>query len=626
MSQDRRLVLASVILAGIASAVLAGERNGQVDAATAKVRVTAPPAVFNDKLSQSQKRALAKIKLDGQAVLRSKLATLDVKQFREVAPNKTLKLKKDIKLNLFSDAVWTAKLDKIESQAKNSWIGRGRLAEVKDSQVIIALRGDVLAANIRTPKKIYQVRSVGHGAYAVRELDPARFLPDKHVEPPKKSDSKSQPPPPPQEKKSGSGAVPPIIDLMVVYTGLAREQWGSSESLRAAIDLAIAETNLAYELSGITQRLRLVHTAELSYAESGSLRTDLERLTETSDGKMDQVHAWRDRYGADLVSLLVASGDSCGIGWQLTDENYQDFASYAFNIVGASTSCDNSVLAHELGHNMGANHDASTVVSTIAGGFRASGWGLTYDPQNSTKGAFPYSFGYQDPEREFRTIMAYNCQDGFCPVVPYFSTPNVTYNNQPLGNANADNARAINNMSAVVANFRASRSGSAQTAAAPAAPEYTVVTGETPARMVTVGSTTQDHFHSQGFVATHSFVKGVSFFMAKESGNPPFLITLQLNDRESSQAPLATAEITPGQVTAVSPQLGGSWVRINFSQPVPVTVGHGYNIQMWGLGEDDHLYYLLGVSNGNYSDGVYSAAGGSYRASDMTAKIHFVDR
>ena len=145
--------------------------------------------------------------------------------------------------------------------------------------------------------------------------------------------------------------------------------------------------------------------------------------------------------------------------------------------------------------------------------------------------------------------------------------------------------------------------------------------------MVTVGSTGHDHFHSQGFVATHPLVKGVSFFMAKEMANPPFLIRMELNDRESSRARLATFQLEPSQVTAVSPQSGGAWVRVNLSAPVPVTVGHGYNIQMWAQGQDEHQYYLLGVSNNNYADGAYTAEGGTYNQTlDMTAKIHFVDR
>ena len=40
----------------------------------------------------------------------------------------------------------------------------------------------------------------------------------------------------------------------------------------------MAETNQAYAQSGITQRLFLVHMAEVAYAESGNIGVDLPRL------------------------------------------------------------------------------------------------------------------------------------------------------------------------------------------------------------------------------------------------------------------------------------------------------------------------------------------------------------
>ena len=40
--------------------------------------------------------------------------------------------------------------------------------------------------------------------------------------------------------------------------------------MQSLIDLAIANANTAYANSGVTQRVRLVHTQEVNYTESGA--------------------------------------------------------------------------------------------------------------------------------------------------------------------------------------------------------------------------------------------------------------------------------------------------------------------------------------------------------------------
>lgn len=84
---------------------------------------------------------------------------------------------------------------------------------------------------------------------------------------------------------------------MVVYTPAGRAAGGGTTAMNALINLAIAETNTAYLRSGVIPGLRLVHTEEIAYAESGNFSTDLSRLTNPSDGFMDNVHALRNGYG-----------------------------------------------------------------------------------------------------------------------------------------------------------------------------------------------------------------------------------------------------------------------------------------------------------------------------------------
>jgi hypothetical protein len=186
-------------------------------------------------------------------------------------------------------------------------------------------------------------------------------------------------------------------------------------------------------------QLRLVHTAEVTYTESGAIATDLTRLRHTSDGIMDQVHQLRDQHKADLVALIVDNGgNSCGIAYVMTNGPRAGFASSAFSVT-ARDCIANNTLAHEMGHNMGNAHDRAT------GG----------------TGVFAYSYGYRDEIGRFRTVMAYACPTVSCPRVKYFSNPNIMINGRPAGidhtlnpSNSADNARSMNEVRQTVAAWR----------------------------------------------------------------------------------------------------------------------------------------------------------------------------
>jgi hypothetical protein len=230
-----------------------------------------------------------------------------------------------------------------------------------------------------------------------------------------------------------------MIDVLVVYTPYARSSAGGTDAMNALIDLAIVESNTAYANSLIDTQLRLVHKAVADYDELGTYSDHLDRLTEPDDGYMDEVHALRDLYRADMVSLLVADSGYCGIAWLIRNMVSPDAEAYAFSVVKYTCATGNYTFAHELGHNQGCHHDRAN----------ASGPGL-YD----------YSYGYQDPDELFRTVMAYDCPSG-CPRIQYFSNPDVTYSGLPTGipvgePEAAHNALTINNTAFTVANFRRS--------------------------------------------------------------------------------------------------------------------------------------------------------------------------
>ena len=229
------------------------------------------------------------------------------------------------------------------------------------------------------------------------------------------------------------------IDLMLLYTPASRTRYGRS-SLEAQIINAVESANQAYRNSLIPMKLKLVHMAEVNYSESGMDKT-LDHLQNKKDGRMDEIHSWRDKYGADLVSIVSEDDRFCGLGFTMTDPN-KSFAPFAFSVIN-SACLSNHTLAHELGHNQGNTHD-----------------------RNSTNGSgsYPYSFGHRrctGDDTGFRTIMSYPCPRA--EYINYFSNPKVSYNRIPTGvdhgqdsRNSADCARSMTNTANIVASFRGS--------------------------------------------------------------------------------------------------------------------------------------------------------------------------
>jgi peptidyl-Asp metalloendopeptidase len=354
----------------------------------------------------------------------------------ERVPGRSVEVQ-NIRLNLFEDTSFTAVPDRIESTGTGSFSWTGHLQGVEPSGVSLVVRDGVLAGNVSIPGTSYEVRYEGSGVYSINQIDPAAFPPEA---PPIPVDT-------PSTLAPVAGDDGSIVDVMVVYTPTARQAAGGTNAMNALIALAVSESNTGYGNSNVTQRLRLVHTAEVEYSEAGfDWDTALIRLTNTSDGFMDEVHALRDTYGADAVVLIVNNSmTACGIGWLMTTVS-DAFKTYAFSVVSRICAAGNYTFAHELGHNMGSHHDRAN----------ASG-----------PAAYPYSYGYQAPDTAFRTIMAYNCEGLGCPRVNYWSNPEVFFGGQPMGvehtlpNA-ADNRRSLNNTAFTVANWRNSAPAAAK--------------------------------------------------------------------------------------------------------------------------------------------------------------------
>jgi hypothetical protein len=357
----------------------------------------------------------------------------------------------------------------------------GHVEGVSSSSVTLVAGGGLLAASIRLPNTQYAIGPApvvggtptalpdGRVVHVVTQVDQGGYLPEA----------------PPIDVPLTAGDVAAaagtpmadtadVIDVMILYTAWSREYAGGAFGITNLINIAVSETNTSYANSRINQRLRLVHAAEVPYTEVSSFSTNLSNLR-LGNGALSDAPAMRDAYRADLVALLVhpPSPSACGIAYVMTTVSTA-FAPFGVSVTDAAC-VGGLTFAHELGHNMGGQHD----------------WYVNTNPR-----PYSYAHGFVNPApgQRWRTIMAYNslcsaqgfsCQRALnwsnprVPYLPYctnlgfncdllefwyfpgaaMGVPGGTSTACQVGNrfnpgCDADNARTLNNTALTIANLR----------------------------------------------------------------------------------------------------------------------------------------------------------------------------
>jgi peptidyl-Asp metalloendopeptidase len=360
-----------------------------------------------------------------------------------------------IELNLFDDARFSMTVTEVTRHPGHGLTWSGTLDGVDLGSVVLALHDGALAGQVWMPGTTYRIGYTHDGTAVVEEIDQAAF--------PREAPSVVPPglgvlAPEPEAADATPGSAS-SIDVAVLYTGAARAAAGGTAAMRAEVALAVAAANQAYANNDLVQRLRLVFAGESPLKEadfSNDLIAFLSALRANAAG------GWiRDVTRADALSLIVEYGAGatfCGRGYQLT-ANSTAFAPNAFSVVERSCASANLTFPHELGHNMGADHDVFVI---------------------GTDAVFsPYSHGWVDLVGKFRTIMAYPDQctaaSTTCPKVTFFSTPGKTVTGRVVGNATtANNARVLGETANTVANFRTALTSPLAITAAVNQPTFTV--------------------------------------------------------------------------------------------------------------------------------------------------------
>lgn len=283
---------------------------------------------------------------------------------------------------------------------------------------------------------------------------------------------------------------PTTVDIAMGFTiGFATRVGGQSQA-RTRLNYIVDVANQAYLASGISAQVRIVRTLQVDYPDTTSNQSALLALTGVNcttqpDGShylsdrrvtctpvaqpagLEPLTTARDTYGADLVVLVRKFEDpengSCGSAWLLGGgQNPIDAGSAAFGMSVVSDSsgdlfpdnghtCPDLHLAHELGHNMGQQHD----VVTAAGTDDSDSNGNALDPEEY--GAHPYAFGYSTDGTAADMFTIMSIPRAGQTKYRVFSNPLITScGGAPCGSVDqADNARSMGQTMPVVATFRA---------------------------------------------------------------------------------------------------------------------------------------------------------------------------
>ena len=185
--------------------------------------------------------------------------------------------------------------------------------------------------------------------------------------------------------------------VMFYYTAELAED---TPDLEGFFDQLIADTNAGYENSEIPLRIKK-HCSEQVPKGSFKSKWATPLLNELTNWNADPAIT---RNGADVAALIVLNLNSlCGIAWINTLES-----GATFSVTKKSCASGSYSLAHEIGHNIGAQHD----------------------PRTSTNDEFPYAHGHLikrgNSNLGVRTIMAYK-RPKYVARVNYWSNPNVLY-------------------------------------------------------------------------------------------------------------------------------------------------------------------------------------------------------
>ena len=266
------------------------------------------------------------------------------------------------------------------------------------------------------------------------------------------------------------------VDVLFMYTPQAFFAVGGGfggglANIRSQINSAVAATNNAYLQSDANMRINVVGIEAVPAGIQDSCippaaicqspiygEAILQDLSNTQDSAA--IAARRNAVLADAVVLIIENGGGaappnqlitlCGVANQMQQPTLGPaFAPFAYSVVRRSCATGNLTLAHELGHNLGLEHNPYEFGGSLPANPTFS-WSFAHAVGGNTSG--------------FHSVMStnYACVDfGFvCSLIPRFSNPSMTWpvDGTPVATGienQRDNARTLRATGAIAEDWRA---------------------------------------------------------------------------------------------------------------------------------------------------------------------------
>jgi hypothetical protein len=320
----------------------------------------------------------------------------------------------------------------LERRGPGDFAWRGRIAGPDGTpagDVVLTVRNGRVLGRIMVPGTAYRIVPVAGGGHQMSEVDDSLLDFSEKLDLVRLPELLES-----AEARSGAGllmAAPartePIsrLNLIAFYTAAARQGAGGGEAIEQLLQHEVDLANTSYANSQVQVRLQLVHTEETSRSEADP---DANLIWMKHDPSVNRLQV---AFQAPFVALMVETLDgACGVATNiLRPDVFRDRTVTAQGGVLLRRNCiggDRVLLAHEIGHTMGCEHDpiyGSPLYNAL----------------------FPYAYGHF-VDGSFRTVMSYpfQCRQG-CPAALYFSNPAVRFDGKPTGIVNQrDNHRVLN--------------------------------------------------------------------------------------------------------------------------------------------------------------------------------------
>ncbi|MCH8838989.1 MAG: hypothetical protein IIA60_14540, partial [Candidatus Marinimicrobia bacterium] len=186
---------------------------------------------------------------------------------------------KSVQLNLYEDLQFEASWERTEIWGENefTWIGT---PPDTVGHVILTVGEQGITGSIWAYGVTYSIVPLGQGAHVIYRVDQTKFIPEHPpgygsgaLEPRSEASSNGESAAEGEDDRSSlakSTAVQSshIYDVLVAYTGAAKNDAGGASAINNLISTVISKTNQIYGNSSTTPRAALVLKVEVNYTES----------------------------------------------------------------------------------------------------------------------------------------------------------------------------------------------------------------------------------------------------------------------------------------------------------------------------------------------------------------------